>query len=556
MKRMDPYEPCMCGSGKKYKFCCYQKERDAPGHSTAGLSSSAHAKVVFADLFVADEDKCLESFDLNQKGLRLMHNGDLEEALPYFRKAITAMPQIYTAANNLALCLMLLGRLDEAIQVQKESLTVSPFPNPFGLANMATFLYISGDEIGYRRNIDEAVKLRMPSSDACVKVCEALARSRRHQDIINLVDQCEFDDNPHMFFYSGVAAANLGNLERAQNDLRRVGIGFPKAGVVRRYLQHIREKTPPHTVRGDWPYVSSANEVCPISLLSAGMHADYDSWVNRRVTVDFCEAFLNESVKSWNEMVTLLVGLKHPEAVNLLWLIVKGRFGPDEMRIRAATELANRGELPQGQKVEMFIKGRTTKVMLGGVKLNPEFRFGPPLPKKLGKKYEKAVVAGEESDADWEKTGQVFLEILSEAPEYYPARYNYVVALLKKGKNDEALPILRDLVEKHPDYLFARATLLQLLLILNLDDEADELFKTTALPQETHPSAFAMWMAAQAIYHEDAERYDEAYSCIRAAHECAPQLTSVKRLWEAYKDWDEDWDEDEDWNEDEDWDEL
>lgn len=22
---VDPYEPCLCGSGKKYKFCCYLK---------------------------------------------------------------------------------------------------------------------------------------------------------------------------------------------------------------------------------------------------------------------------------------------------------------------------------------------------------------------------------------------------------------------------------------------------------------------------------------------------------------------------------------------------
>jgi len=548
MRRIDPYEPCMCGSGKKYKFCCYQKKNNMSAPSTAGLSSSAHTKEIFADLFAADEDKCLESFDLNQEGLKLIRSEDLEEALPYFRKAITVMPQIYTAANNLSICLLVLGRLDEAIQVQKESLTVSPFPNPFGLANMATFLYISGDETGCQHNIDEAVGLKMPSSDACVRVCEVLARLRRHQDIIDLVDRCEFDDNPHMFFYSGVAAANLGDLSRAQRDLRRVGIGFPKSGVVRRYLQHIKEKTPPHTVRGDWPYVSSLHEVCPVSLFSAGMSTDPDSWVDRHVAVDFCETFLNESVESWDKIFTIITTIKHPEAVNLLWLIAKGRFGPDELRIGAATELANRGELPQGQKVEMFVKGRITKVELGGIKLNPDFRFGPPLPEKLDKKYEKAVMASEKGNGDWGKIEQDLFEVWNEVPDYYPARYNYAIALLRQNKNNEALPILRDLVAKYPDYLFARATLLQLLLLLNLDDEADELVQSTTLPQETHPAAFAMWMAAQAVYHEDAERYDEAYSCIRAAHDCAPQLTSVKRLWESYKDWeeDEDWDEDED----------
>ena len=400
MRQIDPYEPCMCGSGKKYKFCCYQKKNDAAAPSTAGLSSSAHTKDVFADLFAADEDKCLESFDLNQKGLQLMRSGDLEEGLPYFRKAIATMPQIYTASNNLALCLLVLGRLDEAIQVQKEGLMASPFPNPFGLANMATFLYISGDEIGCQRNIDEAVKLKMPSSDACVKVCEVLARLRRHQDIIDLVDRCEFDDNPNMFFYSGVAAANLGAFERAQRDLRRVGIGFPKSGVVRRYLQHIKEKTPPHTVRGDWPYVSSIHEVCPASLFSAGMRTDPDSWVDRRVAVDFCETFLNESVADWEEIVALISTIKHPEVVNLLWLIVKGRFGPDALRMKAVTELFNRGELSRDQTINVFVKDKITKISLGGISLNPNFRFGDKLPKKLDKKYEKAVLASEKGNAD------------------------------------------------------------------------------------------------------------------------------------------------------------
>jgi tetratricopeptide (TPR) repeat protein len=546
MRLIDPYEPCSCGSGKKYKFCCYQKRKNTPTPSIAGFFNPTYTEDIFADLFVENEDKCLESYSLNQKGRKLMHSGNLEEAIPYFRKAIAVMPKIYTAANNLSICLMAVGRLDEAIQVQEESRTVSPFPNPFGMANMATFLYISGDEIGCQRNIDEALKLTMPSGDACVKVCEVLARLRRHQDIIDLVDQYDFEDSPHMFFYSGVAAANLGDLERAQSDLRRMSFGFHKADVVHRYLQHIKEKTQPHTIRGDWPYVSSADEVCPIPLLSAGMHTDYNSWVNRRVTVDFCETFLNESVDNWEQLSTLIAGLKHPESSNLLWLIAKGRFGPDELRVQAITELANRGELVQGQEIEMFVKGRTTGVVLGGIRLNPDFQFGNPLPKKLEKKYEKAVIASEKSNVDWKKIEQVFLEILSEAPDYYPARYNYVIALLKRNKNKEALPILRDLVEKYPDYLFARATLLQLLLLLHLDDEADELVRSTTLPQETHPAAFATWMVAQAVYHEEAERYEEAYSCARSAYNCAPQMKTVRRLWEDYADWEEDTDTEED----------
>jgi hypothetical protein len=29
-KRLSRNEPCPCGSGKKYKYCCYQQDRDTP----------------------------------------------------------------------------------------------------------------------------------------------------------------------------------------------------------------------------------------------------------------------------------------------------------------------------------------------------------------------------------------------------------------------------------------------------------------------------------------------------------------------------------------------
>ncbi|MDD2454797.1 MAG: tetratricopeptide repeat protein [Kiritimatiellae bacterium] len=255
MKLTGPYDPCPCGSGKKYKFCCYQKKPASDDFRASSSFGTSYTDDAFSELLAEDENLCMESYRICQQGLLRMRQGALEEAMPYFRQATDVMPLIYTPANNLAVCLMALGRLDEAIKVQEKSLKVSHLPNPFGLANMATFLLISGDEVGCRRHIDKAVNLKLPSGDACVKLCEVLARFRRHQDIIDLIDACAFEDAQGIFFFSGVAAANLGDIERARNDLRRVNHGFYKADMVRRYLQHIKEGTQPHTIRGDWPYL-------------------------------------------------------------------------------------------------------------------------------------------------------------------------------------------------------------------------------------------------------------------------------------------------------------
>lgn len=115
--------PCPCGSGKKYRFCCQRMAKDVNALK-ATLSPKA-----LADLE--------ESESLQAKGMRCMDQGQYEQAIIYFTKALEASRLIGTPANNLALCLFITGKLEEAVQVQRQSLKDSPLPNPFGLANLS-----------------------------------------------------------------------------------------------------------------------------------------------------------------------------------------------------------------------------------------------------------------------------------------------------------------------------------------------------------------------------------------------------------------------------------
>jgi hypothetical protein len=40
--RFEPYKPCPCGSGEKYKFCCYAAGRELPGVETLALARHDH----------------------------------------------------------------------------------------------------------------------------------------------------------------------------------------------------------------------------------------------------------------------------------------------------------------------------------------------------------------------------------------------------------------------------------------------------------------------------------------------------------------------------------
>jgi len=61
-----------------------------------------------------------------------------------------------------------------------------------------------------------------------------------------------------------------------------------------------------------------------------------------------------------------------------------------------------------------------------------------------------------------------------------------------------------------------------------------------AVPLETHPDAMVAWLAAQTLYHEAAERDEEAFRCIRSAHELSPDSPAVAAIGRDYEDWDSD----------------
>jgi len=522
VKNDDLYKPCPCGSGKKYKFCCLAKPRES-------VSDPPTLRVLRGEdeddgEWVALDEVTIEAGKREcDKGLRLMGQSKFKQAIPWFRKALERTSVVYTSANNLAICLYVTGKLDEAIAVKEKSLAESPLANPFGLANLATFYWIRGDESAAEACIEEAMALPFPSVDTCIKICEVLARYKRHKTILKVVDASIYGEDPAVCFFSGVAAANLGKSVRAQADLKRVSVGYNPAVVAQRYLSHMPEKSAPHTVMGDWPYLL-AYEVCPLDLLDAEIKADEDACNQNRVLVQCTEALLNEGAyDATPEILAVLAKVTHPDATTLLWAIVKGAFGQDDLRSKALLMLQQRGEVKPGEPVEMLVNGKRAKVQSKGVNLNPEYRFGPALPRALDKIYVKAVTDGQKPDPNWDKIGKVYQQVMRAQPAFYPARYNYAISLVHCKRYTEADPILRELYEQHPDYLFAAATLVQLCMVQGWDAEAKTIIDSVTLPVETHPSAMVSWMIAQHLYWQQQGEHAAAERCLDMVRELAPE---------------------------------
>ncbi len=530
------YSPCPCGSGKKHKFCCRRKERE---RKTSEYNPELRLLSSDTDLNDKDTDQILVG-DMDggsrffEKGLRLMGRGDYEKAIPWFCKASEAVPFIYNPCNNLALCLFVTGKLDDAIRAQRKGLDASPLPNPFGLCNLANFMLIEGDVDEAERCLEEALGMEIPSADACVKLCETLARFNRHQDIIDVAQKSDYSGDSGVCFFAGVAAANLGLRKRALDYLRGAAYGHPKADMASRYIQHLKEGSSPHTVMGDWPYLMF-HEICPPDVAASQIKKDEISWLAGRVAADFCEALLNENASDPDKAIDLLCSLTHPDVKTLLWAVVEGTFGPDELRIRALQSLEDRGEVDRKKSIKMFIRCKRREVLFRGLSLNPEIRFGKKLPPDLDRLYTKTVKASSKSNANWDKLGRVYHRIMKEEPDYYPARYNYAVSLLHRKRQEEAEPILREITASYPDYLFAPATLLQILVRNERYEEAEELVKSVELPEETHPDAMAAWMAAQTEFFVSQEKPEEAAACLGTLVKLNPDHPMINIMSERIK---------------------
>ncbi|MDD2600471.1 MAG: SEC-C metal-binding domain-containing protein [Kiritimatiellae bacterium] len=81
-----PYSPCPCGSGRKYKFCCYLKAKEAS--ASAGLFTTAGStgfrmktqRVTRAD------DRIDEGLALLTTGVRQMNAGNYDDAIKIFKQ--------------------------------------------------------------------------------------------------------------------------------------------------------------------------------------------------------------------------------------------------------------------------------------------------------------------------------------------------------------------------------------------------------------------------------------------------------------------------------------
>lgn len=302
------YGPCPCGSGKKFKFCCWQKCRDSinPDMTRAEIVQTVRCEAAG----VYNRTDVPEADDYASKGRKAyFKDGDSAKARTLFHKARTLDPKMWGIWNNEAICAYEMGDVEEAYEIQRKGIEACPFPNTFGLAAMAIFAHVLGRDGEAVELIEKALADKRPlSRDVVVEVCMALALFRRHRDIVDYAVGSMMDDDDHVAFFKGTALANLGERSKARSAFE-IAMESPSYGPISEYyLVLINDNTHPRSAYGDWPYFWK-RAFHPAIWFDDDLKSGRDPFARfPNAAADAIEILVSEESRTPAEMLKLLEG--------------------------------------------------------------------------------------------------------------------------------------------------------------------------------------------------------------------------------------------------------
>ena len=515
-----PYELCACGSGRKYKFCCRPLDREARKRD----------KYYADNIIIGDLDGAQEMGD---KAMRLMSRGHFEDALKYFEEAINLFPANPAGHNNLAYCRFLHGDLEQATRGQKRANAGLPLPNPFGMVQLAYFYWVAGREVEARRQLELARPHARDTASTLSIMCKVLALFKQHQDVIEVADDYP-EPELETCWYAGVAAANLGDFDKALEYLGKSEKVPSLRSRARKMIRRLKRGEAPDSVEGDWPCFSFEEIVGRVYLKRMQGYLDenrLDEYPlrNSPAMVEAIVAMLNEDQKNSMEWLGLLSRFTHGRAVEVLIKIAEGTFGGDDLRLAAMRLLIERGVWKADEYRKLWINGEWQEVRQQTYGVNPDLPASScSMLSHLEQPFEEAIELGYRGK--WKKAEARWRKLRQEQPGFPPFHYNLAIAVMQQGRMDEAEECLSKVMELEPNYLFAQS----LLALINMQrgkiEEARRILDDIEVPKELHPTTLASYFTAQIQVCVAESDFESALHWLYVAKSIVPGDPNVVKL--------------------------
>lgn len=510
------YAECPCGSGKKFKFCCYPIVRgELPKNPTrADVNEVIRQRSLTARFSELSGDKVILDLDyfheLISRGLQYMRAGRYKDARDEFLKAKKDFGMMPTAYNNLALCALVQGDLKEAEKWVLEAVQKFPEENPFGMAMLADIRYLNGDVAGAIDVINRAEQIVPPSVDQAARLCESMAHFQNHKRIVRYAEKSGYADDPEIAFYCGIALANLRKATEAARYLR-IAVRGVKGDYAKLVLDGVTSGARPDTLCRDWMYFRH-NSFTLFAGVSKGVSSggDQQAKLSSEVLAELVEVETNDGYFDIPTAIKMLASIMSKRTERILDAVRSDCKRPKD--IRKAADDAYRGMFDKdglGTRIRDQEVGSLQQMII-----TEEAATNASLAPEYEESYFKAVRVCMDLDSgkkELKEALRILEDLHKKLPDNPAVANNYASALSLTGHVDKSIKVVRDCFAQHPEYVFGAANYLKLLILGDKLDEAKAMIENYRLPQRIHPEAYFAWCRVEMQYYElvgDQERLE------------------------------------------------
>ena len=167
MEKLSRNAPCRCGSGKKYKHCCL--ERDANERSQRRICAESHA---------------LDIQQILQDAVALHGQGRLAEALQTYQRILDVEPEHADALHLMGVVYQQQGDYTTAIRMIKLSVSLNAH-NPYARNNLGVALKEIGDCKAAQEMLTQAIRLKPDYADAYINLGNILKDSGLYPEAVH-----------------------------------------------------------------------------------------------------------------------------------------------------------------------------------------------------------------------------------------------------------------------------------------------------------------------------------------------------------------------------------
>jgi len=495
------YAPCPCGSGKKFKFCCFEKVRDELHDNPTVEEVRSVARDMFAP-FSYDQgvDKVADSAALQKamEGAKALERKDFLEAADFFHEARSMCPNMISAWVSEATALWHYGEYEKAVEVQREALARPGVRSVFGWAQLAEFEYAFGNDAAYKRCIAKATGETGGILDAdAVKTCEALALGRRHSELYEYAKKHDAEQVPEIALLAGIAAANLCEWADAAHFLEFANdysAGNENSADMENRLDEDKPQSP--YPLGEWPYFD-IKTYPPLPFV--GKPVSERRPEHRNVVCDLAEILLVKGCIDKGDALEAIAPYDGGRASRLRKFLA---------RTDAFREVNADYEKHHSSGGEIAMQKALVDLGYEEVELNDTAQTCRRMPDEADyREFCEATNAVllhkvKPGSQQWDEIRKTFAFLHAKYPDHAQCWMNYASMFEQEGKPEAAESMARTIFRIHPDYIFAAAAIVKTSIRDGDLERAGEVVKSFRLPALLHPQAYIMWLDVRRQYYE------------------------------------------------------